>query len=186
MPNQNLPSCMLVDIEGTMSNNSHRLALLPPKDITGPAAERAWDRYYAGLARDPGYTRLINTCCAFNDRLRIMVVTGIPEKFRAMVEAWLNHEGVRYSRLFMRPRNNVQPNEEIKRRYLEQLRAIRMPPIMGIDDDKSVLDMYRQMKITNTLLAEQGKLFRYYGPDKPKDATADNALANGLVMPINL
>lgn len=134
---------VIMDIDGTLSNPSHRLHLLPSGSHEGKPVDTDWRAFFDAAAGDTPFPeiRILNNKMA--ETFPVFIVTGRSEDDRAATETWLRENDIRYDRLYMRPSGAHAPDTEIKKQILERLRAEGFEPLFAVEDRKSVTEMWR-------------------------------------------
>lgn len=89
---------VIVDIDGTIADVRHRL-----HHIKG-TRRKDWQAFFEAMEHDIPISAMIAKVHELEKDHDIIVVTGRPEHYRKRTEKWLNEHGMRYLRLFMRPR----------------------------------------------------------------------------------
>ena len=87
----------LVDVDGTLANLEHRLHFLDrkPKD---------WENFYKKMDKDSPIHSVIKLVKEYaNNGYTIIILTGRPERYRAITKQWLDKNGVPYDSLIMKP-----------------------------------------------------------------------------------
>ena len=80
---------IIFDIDGTLSNPSHRL-----HHVTGPGP-KDWTAFFATMADDAAAEPIIELCHSLGAAGHLRVIcTGRPEKYRDVTEKWLYDNGV--------------------------------------------------------------------------------------------
>lgn len=157
-----LPPAMLLDLEATLSNNSHRLHLLPNKLTPPEKLSEVWDKYFKQLKFDTPYLTLIQQVKTLQNKyqLKIFILSAVPEKFRQVVHHWLITHDISYDKLLLRPDDDFRDNAIVKQTMLQQAVYPNYRPIIAIDDMTNILDIYASAGI-KTYRAKQGRLYRY-------------------------
>lgn len=149
----NKKDAIIVDLDGTMCDTSHRQHLVDAKK---------WDEFYEALDHDP-----INQWCddvvwAVQNEMRwkIIYVSGRPEKYRKKTVAWFTEKwGVEVGqdedfKLFMRKdgdfRQDAIIKKEIYQNHIEPFFNVKL----CIDDRKQVVDMWRSLGLVCFQCAE--------------------------------
>ena len=135
---------IIFDIDGTLSNPSHRL-----HHVTGPGP-KDWTAFFATMADDAAAEPIIELCHSLGAAGHLRVIcTGRPEKYRDVTEKWLYDNGVHgFDALYMRPDNDTRPDHVVKREILGLIRRDDYEPWLVIDDRQSVVDMWRDEGLT--------------------------------------
>ncbi|MEW5853149.1 MAG: hypothetical protein AB2A00_30485 [Myxococcota bacterium] len=125
---------VLVDIDGTVADVSHRLHHVQGRP-------RNWKRFFEGMDRDEPITRVIEHVRKLARDHDVVLFTGRPEPYRARTEAWLRAHNVPYTRLLMRPAGDRRPDYVTKREMLRHVDHQRIA--LAIDDRDPVCEMLR-------------------------------------------
>ncbi len=132
----NKQKAIIIDIDGTLANCAHRRHFAEAKD---------WKGFYDGMGDD-----LPNKwCCHLIDQMiplyRIILVSGRPDDYRKITEAWLISNMIHYDDLFMRTagdhRDDTIVKEEIYREEIEEKYNIEFI----VDDRSKVVKMWRSI-----------------------------------------
>jgi FMN phosphatase YigB (HAD superfamily) len=152
---------MLVDLEGTLTDNRHRADWLPSSELTGKTATKAWNDYYKMLAYDPAYPAVIDLCqtSLAKHQLELVIVSGVTQRFEQLIKYWLQAYELVPALILLRPNDNKLANVDLKTQFVEQLYKLKYELIMGIDDMPEILAMYKIQKIPLRFLAKYGKLY---------------------------
>ncbi len=123
----------VIDIDGVLADVRHRLHHIAgrPKD---------WDSFFAEVDRDPllaAGARAVAQASA--DGLRIVYLTGRPERSRSATQAWLERWHLPAGRLVMRSDRDRRPARMFKVEQLERLSAVSDVAFL-LDDDDAVCD----------------------------------------------
>jgi hypothetical protein len=127
---------VVIDLDGTLADVSHRLPLI----------HRDHPDYRSFFARVGGDA--LNDWCralikALADDYRVVLVSGRPESTRDDTVAWLERHGVPYHELHLvRRQGDFTPDHELKRRWLRGYGKDRI--LFSVDDRQAVVDMWRE------------------------------------------
>lgn len=144
---------VIVDIDGTLSDATHRL-----HHITG--GQKDWDAFFEAMVHDgchEAIAYLVGQLYAMN---AIVFCSGRPENYRDQTLAWLRDNlgfkagHPRECPLYMRPADDRRPDYIVKRELLDQIRADGYEPWLVIDDRSSVVKMWRESGLTCLQCAE--------------------------------
>jgi hypothetical protein len=142
---------IVFDLDGTLADCEHRRHLVTPD-----RRDQQWDAFYALCWRDlPIYPIIrVYQALAVTKLLHIEIWSARREDVREMTEEWLynnvwNHKNE--CPLLMRPRNNTDPDVEIKRRFLTET---KFPPNLVFDDRRKVVEFWRSRGIMCAQVAE--------------------------------
>jgi hypothetical protein len=139
-----LKPVILMDIDGTVANLSHRLHYI--KD-----GKNDWASFNANILGDTPIeqTIFLNNLITSGylppeDRQTVIFASGRSENERADTETQLKNFGLNYDKLYMRPAGDTRADYIIKREILDQIRADGYEPFIVIDDRQTVVDMWRE------------------------------------------
>lgn len=127
---------VIVDIDGTIADVRHRL-----HHIKGPG-KKNWKAFFEAMDHDTPIDAMIRQVHKLEKDHDILIVTGRPEHYRSRTEKWLKDQGVRYSRLFMRPDGDHRPDYEVKVEVLREYPKGQI--VLAIDDRGPVCDAYEK------------------------------------------
>lgn len=129
---------VIVDIDGTVADCSHRLHM-----IRGP--KKDFDGFHRACPADPPIGPVVRLVAALaEDQHALLFVTGRPESSRAETEAWLDRHGLRPDMLLMRADGDYRPDYEVKLDALREIRARGYDPRLAIEDRTQVVQMWRR------------------------------------------
>jgi len=135
-----IPTCSIWDIDGTLSNPSHRLHWVQHKPKNWPAFNRA-------MKDDRVNEDIVWMLKTFHDAgCTILIASGRGEEQREVTETWLQNVagvGDLYSKLYMRPAMDYRSDDVIKSEILDQMIADGYLPTMAVDDRNQVVNMFR-------------------------------------------
>ena len=136
-PSQQLPqSIVIVDIDGTIADVRHRL-----HHIKGPGTKN-WKAFFEAMDGDTPIESMIRRVHELERQHDIIVVTGRPEHYRTRTEKWLEKQGIRFLKLFMRPDGDHRPDYTVKEEVLREFRKGQI--VLAIDDRGPVCDMWEK------------------------------------------
>lgn len=130
-------ACVLVDIDGTLADNSHRQHYLQktPKD---------WDGFFSQQHLDAPHEAVVWMVRLLSRSAPIMLCTGRMQKHKQVTVEWLRRHDIPVNgNLFMRRDDDFRPDYIVKRELLDQIRAKGWEPKLVIDDRTSVVRMWR-------------------------------------------
>lgn len=145
------PDAVIFDIDGTVSDPTHRLPLIkhlpiPDRDETA----RAWDAFHAAGVKDPPHDHMLQLLTLFSlFRYRIVFCTGRPDNHREATKTWLAyHVKSPHDALFMRKHGDWRPDHEVKADMLRLIRdGLKLNPVMAFDDREAVARMFQDQGI---------------------------------------
>jgi phosphoglycolate phosphatase-like HAD superfamily hydrolase len=146
-----MTDAIIVDIDGTLSDPSHRLHYIRNKP-------KRWDLFLAGALEDKVNEDIRWLVLAlYNDGFDIIIATAREEGNRELTEKWLNEvaglEGT-YKKVYMRPDKDFRSDFDIKTEMLDQIKADGYNPVMAIDDRNSAVAAWRKAGIRTLQVAE--------------------------------
>jgi hypothetical protein len=127
---------VVVDIDGTLSNLSHRLHLVRKE-------KPEWDLFFKQAADDTvneWCKELINSL--WNNGIKILLVSGRPESIRTITKRWLSQNGIHYDKLFLlRGVKDYTPDDQLKREWGKKFGFSKI--LFVVDDRTKVVQMWR-------------------------------------------
>lgn len=94
---------IIVDIDGTIADVSHRVSLIPD-----------WDAFNAACPEDKPYSNMVKLVAHLSDFYNVLLLTGRSAAFRGPTKKWLLENKVHYNELRMRPETDFTPDIEVK------------------------------------------------------------------------
>lgn len=137
--------CIIVDMDGTLSDCSHRVHHAKAKD---------WDAFHETIALDPANSHVLLAVRQFSILYDIVISTGRPERYREVTHNWLKEHRVKYARLYMRGSEDFRSAAMIKRDHLAMIRH-SYDPWLVLEDTTSVVKMFREEGLTVFQVAEE-------------------------------
>lgn len=144
---------VIVDVDGTLSNNDHRQRFLDKEKYSGMTEDDRWECFFSLCFLDSPKIATIETVTAlYKAGHRIVIFTGRPEKYREPTREWLNFHQVPFSALYMRPDEDRAPDHEVKEKMLSKMYMdsgfSKHDVMLVLDDRQSVVDMWRRLGLT--------------------------------------
>lgn len=143
-----LPSALIVDIDGTLADLSHR----------SPYSQNADD-----YAKDGVFEDVVRLVSELSETHHIICVSGRSEEFRSVTTDWLIEQAlVRPDELHMRSLDEAKqmvPDDIVKSGIFDTLIAGRYNVVGVIDDRPRVLRMWRAKGLTTFAVGPQDKDF---------------------------
>lgn len=139
-----MKNVIIWDLDGTLSDGTHRIHLLPTKDYGNT---KSWEAFNLASGDDTPFQDnidLMNSLryCGFD----IVILTGRSDIAREITEKWLDDHGCHYDALIMRPFDDHRRDIDFKR---EELEAIGIDNILcAFDDAEHVVKFMRSLGIT--------------------------------------
>jgi predicted kinase len=133
-----LKNIIVVDIDGTVADCSHRLHYVK-------GDKKDWKGFFSEMDKDTPRTEVYKN--AVNDAkahdAEIVFVSARPEDHREVTEQWLRENKMEFNYLLMRRKGDKRPDTDVKfdiyNRFLKQYNIIKV-----IDDRPSVIEMWRE------------------------------------------
>jgi predicted kinase len=133
---------VIFDIDGTLSDPSHRL-----HHVTGGA--KNWPAFFDEMVDDPVNEPIRWLLWAVeNNDTKIIITTGRPETHREQTEAWLERAGIGCHALYMRGAGDYRADNIVKAQILDGILADGFEVVLVVDDRQSVVDMWRERGLT--------------------------------------
>ena len=137
---------VIFDIDGTISNPAARADF---------AMARQWDHFHSLALDDPPIEAMCHLMEAIDDStLSIILITGRPEKWRSLTDAWLSIHGLSHivCEILMRPDDDFTPDGPLKLRLLIEMfgseESMREAILFVVDDKDSVVETLRGAGLT--------------------------------------
>jgi predicted kinase len=143
--NKENTTCIIVDIDNTLSDATHREHYLE-----GP--KKNWTAFFNEMNKDP-----LNKWCrdimhAFlygRSTISLVLCSGRPDTYKQVTKDWLEENKVFYDYLFMRQGNDSRADNIIKEVILDFEILTRFKEVLFcIDDRMQVINMYRERGLT--------------------------------------
>jgi uncharacterized HAD superfamily protein len=104
---------VIVDIDGTLADVSHRLHHIRGK-------RKKWQKFFALMSEDKPVKEVIDKVAELAKTHNIYIVSGRPEDYRAITEEWLDLHEVPYNALYMREAEDHRPDDIVKQEILDK------------------------------------------------------------------
>lgn len=129
---------ILVDIDGTIADNSHRQHF-----VSG--VEKDWPRFFAAMGDDQVIHPVANLVKDLWRSNRVILCTGRPAEYRVATISWLQRHFIPFTELYMRKSGDHRPDDIVKKELYDQMLADGHSPKLVIDDRTSVVKMWREL-----------------------------------------
>lgn len=146
MDNKRSPG-IIVDIDGTISDCSHRRHYVEQED-------KNWKAFYDNMGHDIPHQWCINLIRLCQSEYKIILVSGRPEDYFYETLFWLERYKIEFDELFMRPKNDHREDYIIKSEIYDQKIKDKYDIKFVIDDRKQVVDMWRSKNLVCLQCAE--------------------------------
>jgi len=138
----------IVDIDGTLTNASHRQHLVQ-------GSNKNWMKFYEGMVADTPHEDIIQIVnnWYFNGAT-ILLCSGRPSEYRLLTKMWLENHLVNYHELYMRKTKDYRSDDIIKLELLDQMKIDGYNPTIALDDRDRVVKAWRSVGIRCLQVAE--------------------------------
>lgn len=144
---------VVVDLDGTLADGTHRLHLLPTKDLHLTESWSGFNRAAVGDAPIESTIAVVNGLWVSG--FGVIVLTGRSDEVQRETALWLLNNGVKCDYLIMRRHDDNRKDTIIKE---EVLRAIGLENIVcAFDDSPTVIPFMRSLGITTYAVTEYAK-----------------------------
>nr|DAN84998.1 MAG TPA: hypothetical protein [Caudoviricetes sp.] len=142
----------IFDLDGTLSDGTHRLHLLPKKDLH---LTESWSEFNGASIGDSPIQSTIDVANALHrSGMIVVILTGRSDEVKTDTMIWLDRYGVKYDRLIMRRASDNRKDTIIKE---EELRKIGLERIVAAwDDSPNVIAHLRGLGITTYQVCDYG------------------------------
>jgi hypothetical protein len=134
---------VIFDLDGVLADALHRQHHLHQ-------AEPDWAAFYAGVDDDGVIEAGRALAAAIRDDMRIVILTGRIDGVADVTRVWLDENRMRWDLLVCRPRDEDDSSRhavDYKRDEVERLRAWGLDPVLAIDDNRRIVEMYGEFGI---------------------------------------
>lgn len=145
---------VIIDIDGTLADISHRLYRLNRIRAEGLAGEEKlaspdWRAFAEAMDDDvPKFPIVALVRTLYSQGHEIIIMTGRYEKYRKRTIKWLNWHLIPFDRLFMRPTGDNTQDALLKERFLYEDFGGPGGILFAVDDRQRVVDMWRRNGVT--------------------------------------
>lgn len=146
--------CIIVDIDGTIADATHRLHLLPAPSPDGTFDPKAptWGDFYKDAHLDSPIDEIVRIIHGMD--VPVIICTGRDESNRMVTEAWLETHGVPYLHLMMRAAGDRRQDDLIKKDMLDKILEMGYKPLFALEDRSRVVKMWRANGIRTLQVCE--------------------------------
>ena len=143
----------IIDLDGTLSDGTHRLHLLPTKDLH---LTESWSEFNGAAIGDSPIQNTIDVVNAlWYSGMGVIILTGRSDEVETDTMIWLDRYKVKYDYMIMRRASDNRKDTVIKE---EVLRAIGLDNIVcAFDDSPNVIKHFRSLGITTYQVTEYDK-----------------------------
>lgn len=143
----------IIDLDGALSDGTHRLHLLPTKDLH---LTESWREFNGAAIGDSPIQNTIDVVNAlWHSGMGVIILTGRSDEVETDTMIWLDRYKVKYDYMIMRRASDNRKDTVIKE---EALRAIGLDNIVcAFDDSPNVIKHFRSLGITTYQVTEYDK-----------------------------
>ena len=127
---------MVFDIDGVLSDAASRQHFIE-------RGRRDWRAFFDACGDDPLIEEVARLVELLDPGLRVVLLTGRPQRVQPQTLAWLERYGLRWDLLIMRDVGDYSAAREFKRDTVAQLRAHGFDLRLAFEDDRRNLEMFR-------------------------------------------
>jgi hypothetical protein len=136
-------AAVIFDLDGVLADALHRQHFLHQE-------EPDWPGFYRGVAADDVIEagRALASC--MSDDVRIVILTGRIDDVAGVTRDWLVGNGFRWDLLICRPPDEDDSSRhavDYKREEVARLRDWGIEPVLAIDDNRKIVEMYGEFGI---------------------------------------
>lgn len=139
VPPKGSKDVVIFDLEGTLSNSTHRDKLF----VCGSL--RTW---HEAMKNDTPNWEMINIYHHFKQTHIVVILTAKEVEYQNVAMGWLYKHIPKFSiktdPVYFRPIGNKETSPDLKRQMLEHLRGQGLNPIMAFDDRRDVCKMFQE------------------------------------------
>lgn len=138
--------CVIFDMDGTLCD-------VRPIRHYVQGERRNFDKFHrASLFCGPNDEARDLYDSAVADGFHIVVVTARDARYEQVTRDWLVKHGFHFDALYHRPWGDGRNDAVVKQEILEQLRADGFEPILAVDDNPAVIDVWRANGIPTVII----------------------------------
>jgi len=144
-----MDKAIIVDIDGTLADISHRIHLLVGRD------SKDWCNFESGCVDDGVYEWAANLVRMYKGAgYKILLVSGRTESVRGETERWLKLHNIPYDELHLRPVGNFISDCELKQEVYISVLSGKYSIEFVVEDRARVVSMWRRNGLTCLACAE--------------------------------
>lgn len=142
--------CIIVDLDGTLSDCSHRLHLISQD-------KKQWNLFFEGCIDDNLIEPLNEILNVLNKIYKVVIITARPENNRELTTQWLLENNIKFDALYMRKKNDYRKSPFVKQSLLDEVRN-KYNPIYAFEDRQDCVEMFQNnniftFKVGNEIMA---------------------------------
>jgi len=134
---------VIFDLDGVLADAMHRQHFLHRE-------EPDWRGFYGGVDADGVIDAGRALAAAMRHDVRIVILTGRIDEVAAITREWLVGNGLRWDLLVCRPPDEDDSSRhavDYKRDEVARLREWGIDPVLAIDDNRKIVEMYAEFDI---------------------------------------
>jgi predicted secreted acid phosphatase len=133
------PQAIIVDIDGTIADCSHRAI-----HVNNLEGRKNWSAFNSRMHLDEPKHRVLAIVQAMADKgVAVILLTGRFNEFKSVTLDWLGKHGVPFNTLIMRPDKDFRSDHVIKEELYEKCIQPFFDVVFVLDDRDSVVEMWR-------------------------------------------
>lgn len=133
----NKPNAIIFDLDGTLSNCTHRMHFVEK-------STKDFDSFYSAMEEDTLVEPVRDMLMIYySSNYRVIILTGRPECYREITETWLKKYEIPFFKLYMRPNNKKStPDMIYKERTIAEISKSFVIKA-AVEDRDRVVKMWR-------------------------------------------
>lgn len=144
----------IFDHDGTLSDAAHRVHL-----IQGDSKD--WPAFFDAASEDKSNPSVIKELRAHQKTgHKIIIMTGLPESYRAERLGWYRRHKIKVDELWMRPEKSFEKAHNLKAQWLYKLQA-DYDFVAAYDDESGNLDVFKNAGIPSYLVVNGMPEFKH-------------------------
>ena len=129
---------VIVDVDGVISNASHRQHLVKA---------RRWDEFFDGCPDDPPIDPTVALVRSLSPDIAVVLLTARPWRLLDDTLAWLKRHHVPWNLLILRPPNSADRSRDYKAAEVANLRHHGFTLLYALEDDPRNVAMYAETNV---------------------------------------
>ena len=130
----------MVDLDGTLALNQHRHHFID----TAEGGRPDWDSFFLACDKDLPSHQVIDVVNLFSEKYKIHIFSARGMIAFDKTRGWLSLHKVKYDDLKMREIGDYTPDDELKKKWLEELYPhYKQEVFLVLDDRDKVVKMWR-------------------------------------------
>jgi hypothetical protein len=129
-------NAVVFDLDGVLSDAAARQHL-----VRGPKPD--WEAFFAASGEDPLVEEVAALLGLLGAELSIVLLTARPARAQPSTVRWLEHHGLRWDLLLMRPEGDHRPARVFKQVAVRAIQTEGLRPMLCFEDDQRNVEMFR-------------------------------------------